>query len=162
MVVGARSYETSDSSGQLRLFKYNSTSELWEQLGTGIDGEVSSFLGYAVSLSSDGSIATVGSPFLAVSSNPGRVGVYSFDQILSTETPLIQHTNLYPNPAKDQFNIQLNDGIEFERVRVYNHIGQLIIESKESNINTNNWSQGIYFVEVTTQQGRSIKKLIIE
>jgi len=162
VAVGARSYETSDASGQIRLLKYNITSEVWDQLGTDITGEVSSFLGYAVSLSSDASVVAIGSPFLNIGSNPGHVEVYSFDQILSIETSLIQQTKLYPNPAKDQFAINLKENIDLEEILIYNQLGQLVKKSTTKITDIHELSSGLYLITIQTDKGSTHQKLIID
>ena len=151
------------TNGQARIFRYNPTLEIWEQLGMDIDGEIQAILGTSMSVSADGSIVAIGGPTEGSTGvGPGYVGVYSFEEILSTDSVAIQETSLYPNPTKDQFTIQLNEGIQFQKADIYNQLGQFVLSSSEAIVDVSNLSQGMYFVEVFTDQGKSTRKLIID
>ncbi|MDT0558014.1 T9SS type A sorting domain-containing protein [Ichthyenterobacterium sp. W332] len=69
---------------------------------------------------------------------------------------------LYPNPTKSQFTVQLNDGNSLEQIEVYTILGELLITSKQTTVNTSNLSTGTYLVKITTAQGTATEKLIIE
>ena len=75
------------------------------------------------------------------------------------KTPALQ---VYPNPVKDVLNIKLNKGIEFYNINIYNALGQFINSIEKLKINTSNLKNGIYFVEIESNQGKSTKKIIIE
>ena len=74
---------------------------------------------------------------------------------------------VYPIPANNQLMVEL-DNIEDYTVSVYNSIGQtMAVDNKttESNkimINTNTWSDGIYFIAFTKGTARDIRKIIIK
>ena len=63
--------------GEVRVYKYNEP--LWEQVGSSIDGKHSSdFLGQSVSLSSDGTLLSIGAPYTPIDDIPvGRIRVYN-------------------------------------------------------------------------------------
>lgn len=69
---------------------------------------------------------------------------------------------MYPNPATDQFTIQLDKDSELEIVNIYTNLGQLIHTTSENFVDTSTFSSGLYFVEVFTNKGKATKKLIIE
>ena len=69
---------------------------------------------------------------------------------------------MYPNPAKHQFTIELNFGIELVGINIYDILGRYINSTAQKLVDTSSFSSGIYFVEVITNKGRAIKKLIIE
>jgi hypothetical protein len=69
---------------------------------------------------------------------------------------------LYPNPTKTQFTIQLENRTALTSVQIYNNLGQLVLTSKETIINTSKLASGLYIVEIETDQGKSSTKLIIE
>ncbi|WP_296315400.1 T9SS type A sorting domain-containing protein [Winogradskyella sp. UBA3174] len=149
-------------SGQVRI--YRNESSVWTQIGQDIDGEASDDKsGTSVSLSSDGSIVVIG----ASSNNgngmfSGHVRVYDLSAALSTEEQTELKFNFYPNPAKTQFTIQLENSIELENVIIYNTLGQQVLTTKEIVINTAHLAPGIYTVELQTTSGKGSKKLIIE
>ncbi|TXE15716.1 T9SS type A sorting domain-containing protein [Psychroserpens burtonensis] len=70
--------------------------------------------------------------------------------------------SLYPNPAKDQFTIQLDLASKLEKVNIYNMLGQVVLTTKVTNIDSSNLASGSYFVEVITSKGKTTKKLILE
>ncbi|AUP79443.1 T9SS type A sorting domain-containing protein [Flavivirga eckloniae] len=77
VAVGAPYYNSNGAnSGRVRIYEY--TSSTWTPLGLPIDGEsANSFLGAKVSLSSDGSTLTIGSPGNPVNGfNSGQVSIY--------------------------------------------------------------------------------------
>ena len=81
---------------------------------------------------------------------------------LSTDNFVLPNFDMYPNPVSNQITIQLNNNLKLERINIYNILGQLINSYSEKVIKTTDYSEGIYYVEVITNQGKSIKKLIVE
>ena len=81
---------------------------------------------------------------------------------LATDNFVLPIFDMYPNPVSNQITIQLNNSLELERINIYNTLGQLINSYSEKVIKTIDYSEGIYYVEVITNQGKSIKKLIVE
>uniref|UniRef100_A0A7S1ZIA9 Uncharacterized protein n=1 Tax=Ditylum brightwellii TaxID=49249 RepID=A0A7S1ZIA9_9STRA len=81
VAVGARfSSDNGDRSGQARVFEYNETSLLWDQLGGIIEGEkAGDSAGYSVSVSGDGYRVAVGSP--KAGNNVGSVRIFQYDGI---------------------------------------------------------------------------------
>ena len=64
------------NSGQVRIYKNNNN--VWEQVGNDIDGKASGdFLGFSVSLNSDGNIVAIGSPYSnGNGTTSGQVRIY--------------------------------------------------------------------------------------
>ena len=71
---------------------------------------------------------------------------------------------MYPNPAKESVNILVEDGLQY--ISVYNALGQQI-ETKKLNgenkfvLYTNNYFSGIYIINIVTDKGVSVKRLVI-
>jgi leucyl aminopeptidase len=71
---------------------------------------------------------------------------------------------VYPNPAKESVNILAEDGLRY--ISVYNALGQRI-ETKKLNgenkfvLYTNNYFSGIYIINIVTDKGVSIKRLVV-
>jgi photosystem II stability/assembly factor-like uncharacterized protein len=86
-------------------------------------------------------------------------------------TSLFNHTRaipdfaIYPNPNQGTFTLQLKDA---SQVRIFNNFGNevkaLTISPNDQgeNIYLNRILSGIYYVEVTSDKGRSTQKLIVE
>jgi hypothetical protein len=103
--------------------------------------------------------------------NPGGFSIY-IAKIDTTQLSVsIQSTNntqstitLFPNPTSSNFTITSTDKIE--SVKVYNLIGEEMLittpNNNQSTININQFSNGIYFVEIKTEKGIVWKKIVKE
>jgi Flp pilus assembly pilin Flp len=163
LVVGARGNDQNGiGSGHVRI--YENIGGIWTQIGFDIDGEAEfDSSGHSISLSEDGSIVAISAPSNGGNgSNSGHVRIYDLSTVLSTNSFTLSKFKIYPNPTNTQFSIQLKEEIQLEKVSIYNQLGQLVSSSTEITINVNNLSEGIYFVEITTDKGTSTKKLIID
>lgn len=80
---------------------------------------------------------------------------------LSIEEEVLSSFSLFPNPTKNQFTIQLNRTSILKKVTIYNTLGQMVLTSEEEIVNTSKLTSGSYIVEITTNQGKASKKLII-
>ena len=83
----------------------------------------------------------------------------------------IDNLDIYPNPSKDVFHISFtSDDVQDLRVRVFNTIGEEIIKEDlnqyigeyTKKIDLEDYSQGVYFLEIETQDGVINKKLILQ
>jgi hypothetical protein len=72
--------------------------------------------------------------------------------------------SIFPNPAKDQVNVQANRVVDF--VRISNQLGQVVeekpVQTMSAVINTSHLSKGIYILEVHTREDVSVHKIVIE
>ncbi len=72
---------------------------------------------------------------------------------------------LFPNPAKDQLNIQLEQVRNIQAINIYNSSGTLVFSKKqllnENIIDIQQWESGIYLVNVL-QNGRSFTKKFVK
>jgi len=148
-------------SGFVRI--YENQGGNWTQIGQDILGESAGNLFSFTSLSDDGeTLAISGIGDTVNGTLTGILKVYDLSALLSTEDYIKSNFNLFPNPATNQFTIQLNDASVIEHVSIYNILGQEVLNSKKLTINTSKLASGTYIVELTTNQGKSTKKLIIE
>ena len=71
---------------------------------------------------------------------------------------------LYPNPAKDVLFLDVNDGLELSSITMFDVIGNMILEinNPENTIHLNSLDTGFYIVDIRTNRGQVIEKLIIE
>ena len=71
-------WESNGYKGHVRVYRFNNGTEEWSKLGEDIDGiSDGDQLGYSVSLSSDGTIIAIGSPYN--DGNKGRVIIYKYN-----------------------------------------------------------------------------------
>ena len=79
------------------------------------------------------------------------------------QLPLNSYVNVFPNPAKTNFNIQSNHEIQW--VRLYNLNGQEIksmpLQDLHTTINIQNLATGVYVLQVQTQQNITTQKIQI-
>jgi len=67
---------------------------------------------------------------------------------------------LYPNPSTDLVSIQMPTNISIEKVSFYNALGQKVMDSEGQNINISSISNGVYLVEIKTNEGIIHKNFI--
>jgi hypothetical protein len=69
---------------------------------------------------------------------------------------------MYPNPTKD--NTVINSSVLISRVEVLNCVGQVMLEKEVNSFNTNvdlsAFNQGVYLIQIHSQNGIVIKKII--
>ncbi len=71
------------------------------------------------------------------------------------QTDLSQHIRIYPNPAKDIVYITSPIAVDIALVNIE---GKLIEKVRQANqVSLNGWSNGIYFLQVYSQEGALIK-----
>jgi hypothetical protein len=163
VVIGAISNaENGLDSGQVRV--YQNINGNWEQIGQDLNGAEDEQLGRSVSLSGDGSIIAIGAATASTVNGTysGYVKVYDFSAVLSSNSFSLSQFNIYPNPTKEQFTIQLQYGVQLKKACIYNQLGQFITSSAVNSMNTQSLSKGIYFVQIETTNGKATKKLIVE
>lgn len=71
---------------------------------------------------------------------------------------------VYPNPATDVVNINLN--VNINQIEVFDYTGKLVLTEIINNttykVNTSNLNTGIYIFKITTQEGVFARQIIIE
>src|SRR5690554_3728844 len=151
-----------NAAGHVRV--YQNTLNIWSQVGIDIDGEEAlDFFGESVSISGNGDTLIVGATtdYMSTAKN-GYAKVYDLSGILSSDKFTKVNFTIYPNPATDALNIELQDDATLENVTIYNNVGQKIKSVKQNTVDVSTLAKGLYFVEVTTNQGKASKKVIVE
>ncbi len=85
---------------------------------------------------------------------------------LSVEEASIEEFSFYPNPVKDEINLNIPTSESPSEISIYNHLGQQVLKVDITggfkNINVSGWSTGIYLMkfssEVTSQTFKFIKQ----
>ena len=67
---------------------------------------------------------------------------------------------IFPNPTANFVTIQSETAIE--NIKVYNTLGQLIINQKDSKLNLSSHTSGIYFVQIQLENGNEFSQKIIK
>ena len=68
--------------------------------------------------------------------------------------------SIYPNPVSDVLLISISEGITFEKAVLFSVLGQRLMETKATSINVTNYTSGIYFVTILTNEGRITKRIL--
>jgi len=81
---------------------------------------------------------------------------------LSTNTfNVIDAVTLYPNPATNQLNIHLPEGLQIQKAVFYNTLGQKVMETtNQTNWNVSKLSAGVHFITLVTNLGNRQLKFV--
>ncbi len=66
--------------------------------------------------------------------------------------------SIYPNPSKSVFNISSQHKIQ--QINVSNSLGQIVLTTNQSKIDLENFSNGVYFLNIQTDQGFTNVKVV--
>lgn len=173
LAVGSFGSDVNGSnSGHVRIFQ--NISGTWVQQGTNIEGlDAGDYSGFGLALSADGTNLVIGSPKLDSTSGSSaknqvnsigtsHIRVYDISGILSTNIFVSESFDVFPNPVSDVLNIRMKNDLTINNVIIYNNAGQIVKTSVQNTVDVSTLSEGIYFVEVTTNQGRTVKKVIVK
>ncbi|WP_041758450.1 T9SS type A sorting domain-containing protein [Psychroflexus torquis] len=70
--------------------------------------------------------------------------------------------NIFPNPARTHFKVRLDTNDELQNLSLYNNLGQLVLSTTESFVDTTTLASGLYVVQVITNEGKRTSKVVIE
>lgn len=81
--------------------------------------------------------------------------------VTSTKSIPLPDLKVFPNPFSDSINIQAGASSGL-KVRVFDSAGKVILQQTvNSAFNTNNWSSGLYYLQISDDQGRiSFEKIV--
>ncbi|MCX6199631.1 MAG: T9SS type A sorting domain-containing protein [Bacteroidetes bacterium] len=83
--------------------------------------------------------------------------------VISSVTEISTNSfSIYPNPTNDYLNITSNNNRKFS-LNIFNSIGEKVysaISNGNSQLNTANWSSGIYFAHISTEGNSFVTKFI--
>jgi hypothetical protein len=73
-----------------------------------------------------------------------------------------KYFSLYPNPAKENLNIEVKNDIEISSISVYNMLGQLVLvnTSSDKTIDVSGLKTGNYFVKISTDKGTANSRFV--
>lgn len=67
---------------------------------------------------------------------------------------------VFPNPVVKYMTVQTNEDIT--DIVIYNQVGEMVLNTIETTIDMSEFSTGVYFVLVNTEQGRTSRRIIVE
>ncbi len=85
------------------------------------------------------------------------------DMVGVEDIETVQEVSVYPNPASEVVNIK--SGSEIQHLAVYNQSGQLVYNADASsttyNLSVGSFESGLYLFRVTTAEGTTTKRIVI-
>jgi len=99
---------------------------------------------------------------LTLHGGPFTTLTFRNEQIFANPDFNINAFSIYPNPTTDLLSIS-SENLIIEQIYIYSLLGELILEQKYSethSIDVSSLSEGIYFLEARSINGRSIQKFI--
>jgi hypothetical protein len=93
---------------------------------------------------------------IAFSYTIGDCSTQSTNEIMQMEKIFI-----YPNPSKDLINIQYFNNSNSKKVKLINGIGQTFIQNNTNQIDVSQYSNGLYFLVVETENSVITNKVIV-
>src|SRR5690606_11540921 len=160
VAIGAAGNDAAGNfSGHVRV--YQNTSNTWSQVGNDIDGEdPSDYFGENVSISDNGDKLIVGATTPTTTNlKNGYAKVYDLSGVLSSDKFTKASFTIYPNPATEVLNIELQNDATLENVTIFNNLGQKIKTVRQNTVDVSTLAKGLYFVTVTTRQGKASKNI---
>jgi len=150
---------TSENLGFVGVYQYNNDN--WFLIDSVIEGEqTESFFGRALSINNEGTILAIGdSKNNENDLSSGEVKVFE-NNFLSIEENNKISLKIYPNPVSEVLRISMTDYITFNHATIYSVLGEKLMVTSEKNIDFSNLSEGMYFVEIDTEQGTISKKIL--
>ena len=92
-------------------------------------------------------------------------------QILASNEFDVSAVSLYPNPASQEFTLNLGDNSSNNiNVSIVNNLGQQLKHydqsafnvSSQANFDVSNFASGLYFITINIDNHTTVKKLLIE
>ncbi|MBO5811155.1 MAG: T9SS type A sorting domain-containing protein [Bacteroidales bacterium] len=81
----------------------------------------------------------------------------------NVEEIIADNINIYPNPTKDFVKLNAH-GTQLKTIKVYNCLGMMIeeieVNANEVEINISGYNSGIYFINIETENGNQIQKVL--
>lgn len=79
---------------------------------------------------------------------------------LGVDETVFNEFSVYPNPVTSKFYINTPNGFDIKSINVYNVSGKKVLTTINTEIHTNSWSSGLYFVNISSDNETIIKRLI--
>lgn len=104
--------------------------------------------------------ALIGGSSLSDIQNSADHAQSTYDNIIGVDEIVNeQNFSLYPNPTSNWINV--TTGFEIEKIQVKNILGEIIMTSKNHQLNLESLTNGIYFVEVYNKTKKYVKKVVV-
>ena len=68
--------------------------------------------------------------------------------------------NIFPNPVID--NLQIQTALQIKGIEITDITGRLLFTTTAKTINCSSFAKGVYFITLTTEKGKAVKKFVKE
>jgi hypothetical protein len=68
--------------------------------------------------------------------------------------------SFYPNPVT--YNLQIQTALQIKSIAITDITGRLLYTTTAKTINCNSFAKGVYFITLTTANGKAVKKFVKE
>ncbi|MBQ0735807.1 T9SS type A sorting domain-containing protein [Aquimarina celericrescens] len=86
-----------------------------------------------------------------------RSSCFAIQNLNPDDVDTINSFKTYPNPTRSSINLTLST---VNKITLYNYYGRKVFETSETSFDISSLTSGIYFMEVETNEGRTIKKIV--
>jgi hypothetical protein len=69
---------------------------------------------------------------------------------------------IYPNPTKSTIKVNSPLGLKIKSIRIFNYIGEKVLETDSKDMVVNQLSNGVYFVNINFYNNKSVYKKVIK
>jgi hypothetical protein len=97
--------------------------------------------------------------------NANRALTAIFSKATSVEDLLDAQFSVYPNPSTGVFYVKSNTPLDVKEWSVVDGLGRKILRGssfKDAEINLNAFNKGVYFLQVITDKGDIVKRIVLE
>ena len=93
--------------------------------------------------------------------NENLINAFEIDNTLGTED-IAAAVSLYPNPAKNY--IHINTALDLQSYQIYDVSGKVVMKNNliAKKININQLANGVYFLVLSSEKGKVVKKIVKE
>lgn len=94
--------------------------------------------------------------------NQGTIGCAALSTNIQEKKLASFQANVFPNPTENSFSITVNDQ-DMYHINVFDATGKKVYENQLNNnltINTANWSQAVYTIQISNNNSSITKRLI--
>jgi hypothetical protein len=93
-----------------------------------------------------------------------KIHYYISDKLNGIDkTELSDKIRIYPNPSNGTFVIDAENNYQIQNIEIYNAVGELIFQQRESNrVSIPNMQEGMYVVKIDNGSGVYTKKIIVQ
>ena len=152
-------------SSEERVIVFSFENNSWVEYASVLP-ELEHFFGFSLAMNDEGNILAVGAPDEG-GAEPSEARLYEYDGVLGVdENELNQLVVLAPNPNKGKFSLDFSEEIAVTSIDVMDALGKTVYS--EINVPSGsfeidqNFTSGVYFVNVISTTSEATLKMIVE